>query len=365
MSVETRAIANPATGPGAPLRSRGGPIVHRLLVTIGPIIIALLIAGGILLVIGVNPVEYYGYVIQRGLLSPTGVQQTLTRMAPLLFIAAGLIVAFRAGIWNLGVDGQFLLGAVTAAASAPVLVTIMPNWLALTIAFFLAFIVAMIWSLVPALLKAYHGVNEIITTLMMTFLGVSLANVLVKLVFLDPGTTVPQTRTLPVEDRLFRLFDTTISSGLLLGLIAIIAVHIMMTRTAFGLKLRVVGANPRAAIHAGLGVTGLTIAVFAISAALAGLAGAVDILGVQGNVRADWNPAFGLLVIPMVFLARLNGFAAIGFVLLLSVLSIGGESAARRIGVPSTFTLVLIAIVLIVLAIAEYADHRYQNARRS
>jgi simple sugar transport system permease protein len=329
------------------------------------VLIALALAGLLLAALGVNPFEYYGYVVERGLLSPTGVQQTLTRMAPLLFLAAGLIVAFRAGVWNLGVDGQFLLGAVTAAASAPWLVTIMPVWLATIVVFVLAALVAMLWSLVPALLKAYQGVNEIITTLMMTFLGTSLANVLVKLIFLDPATTVPQTRTLPVEDRLPRMFDTTISIGLLLGLVAIVAVHLMMTRTDFGLKLRIVGANPLAAVHAGLGVPSLTVAVFAISAGLAGLAGAVDIVGVQGNVRADWNPGYGLAVIPMVFLARFNGFAAILYVLLLSVLSIGGESAARRLGVPNHFTLVLVATVLIVLAIAEWLDHRFQQARRA
>jgi simple sugar transport system permease protein len=218
------------------------------------------------------------------------------------------------------------------------------------------------WSLVPALLRAYRGVNEIITTLMMSFLGVSLANVLVKLLFLDPSTTVPQTRTLPVDERLPRLVDTTISSGLLLGLVAILGVHLLMTRTAFGLRLRVVGANPRAAIHAGLPVPLLTVAVFALSGGLAGLAGAVEILGVQGNVRADWNPAYGLLVIPLVFLARLHGGAAIAFVFLFSVLSIGGESAARRMGVPHFFTLVVVAITLIVLALAEWLDHRRRAA---
>ena len=363
MSVDTASEtgALPTSSPRVPR----GAALRRLALAVGPVLIALVVAGLLLLALGVDPLAYYGFVVERGLLSPSGVQQTLTRMAPLLFIAAGLIVAFRAGIWNLGVDGQFLLGAVTAAASAPALVTVMPVWLATIAVFALAALVAMAWSLAPALLKAYQGVNEIITTLMMTFLGTSLANVLVKLVFLDPGTTVPQTRTLPVEDRLPRLFDTTISSGLLLGLIAIVAVHILMTRTSFGLKLRVVGANPRAAIHAGLPVPKLTVAVFALSAGLAGLAGAADIVGVQGNVRADWNPAYGLTVIPMVFLARFNGFATIIYVMLLSILSIGGESAARRLGVPNHFTLVLVATVLIVLAIAEYLDHRFQQARRT
>ncbi len=338
-------------------------IVERISLALGPIAVALLLAGIILIAAGVNPVSYYAYVLQRGLFSWIGLQQTMTRMAPLLFIAASLIVAFRAGIWNLGTDGQFLLGAVTAAAAAPLLVTVIPVWLAVLLSMVLATAVAMLWSLLPALLRAYQGVNEIITTLMMTFLGISFANVLVKLVFLDPATTVPQTRTLAVEDRLPRLFDTTITSGVLMGLAVVIAVHLMMTRTAFGLRLRVVGANPRAAQHAGLNVPALTVSVFAISAGLAGLAGAIDILGVYGNVRADWNPAYGMAVIPVVFLARMNGFAAIAFVFLFSILSIGGESAARRLGVPQDFTLVFVAITLIVLALAEYIAQRRAAVR--
>lgn len=340
-------------------------IIERISMALGPIAVALLFAGIILIIAGVNPVSYYAYVLQRGLFSWIGLQQTLTRMAPLLFIAASLIVAFRAGIWNLGTDGQFLLGAVTAAAAAPLLVTVIPVWLAVLLSMVLATAVAMLWSLLPALLRAYQGVNEIITTLMMTFLGISFANVLVKLVFLDPATTVPQTRTLAVENRLPRLFDTTITSGVIMGIVAVVAVHLMMTRTAFGLKLRVVGANPRAALHAGLNVPTLTISVFALSAGLAGLAGAVDILGVYGNVRADWNPAYGMAVIPVVFLSRMNGFAAIAFVFLFSVLSIGGESAARRLGVPQDFTLVFVAITLIVLALAEYIAQRRTAVREA
>lgn len=338
-------------------------MLQRILLMAGPILAALVIAGAILAAAGVDPLAYYGYVVQKGLFSAVGLQQTLTRMAPLLFIAAGLIIAFRAGIWNLGTDGQFLLGAVTAAASAPWLVTFLPVSLAVIVSFLLSAGVAVLWSLLPALLRAYQGVNEIITTLMMTFLGTSLANVLVKLVFLDPKTTVPQTRTLPVEDRLPRMFGTTVSSGLILGIIAVIAVHIMMTRTSFGLRLRMVGASPRAAVHAGLGVPALTVAVFALSAGLAGLAGAIDIIGVHGNVRADWNPAYGMAVIPVVFLARMNGFATIAFVFLFSILSIGGESAARRLGVPQDFTLVFVAITLIVLALAEYYTQHFSKMR--
>ena len=163
----------------------------------------------------------------------------------MLLIAAGLIVAFRAGIWNLGGDGQFLLAAVITAALGPALITVLPRGATLVICMIASMAVGAIWSLVPAILKARYGVNEIITSLMMSFLGTSFANVLVKLFFWDPGTTVPQTRDLPVDDRLPRIFDTTIHSGLIIAVVVVILVHLMMTRTSFGLKLQVVGANPR------------------------------------------------------------------------------------------------------------------------
>ncbi|MEM8855398.1 MAG: ABC transporter permease, partial [Pseudomonadota bacterium] len=263
-------------------RGLGASLTRLALVTILPIIVALLLSAAVLAALGVDPIDYYAFVLRRGLTSWLGLQATLTRMAPLLCLAASLIVAFRAGLWNLGIDGQFLLGAVFVGAAAQPLATVLPVPAVLLICAAIALAAGAVWSLLPALLKAYQGVNEIITTLMMTFLGVSLANALVKLVFLDPETTVPQTRTLPVADRLPRLFDTTISSGLLWALAAVLLTHFVMTRTAFGLRLRTVGANPHAAAHAGLPVALLTVAVFAISAGFAGLAGASEILGVNG-----------------------------------------------------------------------------------
>lgn len=344
------------------LRQKLNALSEVLMMSLGPVVAAFILSGIILVILNVNPFSYYGYVFGRGLLSPTGVQATLTRMGPLLLIAASLIVAFRAGIWNLGGDAQFLIGAVFCAAATPLMAPYLPVWISLLIGMLISLFFGALWALVPAFLRAYQGLNEIITTLMMNFLGISFASVLVKLVFLDPSTTVPQTRTLPVDDRLPPLFGTTISSGLIIGLVAIILVHFMMTRTAFGLRLRVVGGNPSAAIHAGLAVPLLTVAVFAISGGLAGLSGGVAILGQYGNVRADWNPAYSLAVVPLVFLARFNGFASIGFVGLFSILSIGAESAARRTGVPNYFTLVTVAILLVMLAIAEYYGAKRQKA---
>jgi simple sugar transport system permease protein len=257
-----------------------------------------------------------------------------------------------------------MLAAVMVAASGPALMAALPHGLALALLFVLAAGVGAAWALIPALLRAYHGVNEIITTLMMTFIGTGLSALLVKTVFNDPSTTVPQTVVLPVEDRLPRLFGTHIHSGVLLGLALILVIHVVMTRTAFGLKAQVIGHNPRAALHVGLNVPGLTVAVFALSAGLAGLAGGTEVLGVFGLVQNEWNPAYGLLIVPLVFLARFHGVATIAFVAFFAMLSIGGESASRKADLPNFFLLVIVALLLIFMALAEYLDARWRQARR-
>ncbi len=337
-----------------PLRHRFGSAAAVLL----PVVLAVVAGAILLLALGKDPLAYYGYVIRRGLLSPTGLEASLTRTAPLLLIAAGLIVAFRSGLWNLGVDGQLLLAAVCTAALAPELAAAMPPLLAVVVCFVVAIAIGALWSLVPAFLKAQFGVNEIISTLMMSFLGVSLANVLVKIPFNDPATTVPQTATLAVEDRLARLGDTTVHWGVVLAVVTVLAVHYAMTRTALGLRLQIVGASMKTAVHSGLRVKALIFTAFAISAGLAGLAGAVDVLGVHGTIRADWNPAYGIVVIPLVFLARFNGHAVIAFVFVFAVLVIGGESAARRLDVPTYFVLVLVGLLMLFFTITEHVDNR-------
>lgn len=333
-------------------------IVRRLLQALLPLLLALACGALLLLLLERDPVSFYATIVERGLFSRLGLQESLTRSAPLLLLAAGLIVAFRAGLWNLGVDGQFLLAAVITAALAPGLAATLPPWLALPLAMLTAFVVAALWAALPAFLKARYGVNEIITTLMMTFLGISLANLLIKLPFNDPTTTSPQTLTLATADRLPRLLGSTVHLGLVIALLALLLVHWVMTRTALGLRLRILGANTMTARHVGLPVTGLTFLAFGLSAGLAGLAGAVEILGVWGTVRADWNPAYGLLVIPLVFLARFHGVAVVFFVFVFAVLSIGGETAARRADLPNYFLLVLVALILVFLALTEWLSAR-------
>lgn len=355
------AITPERTEPRAPAAggSRRAGIADALIRSVGPVVLALLAGAVVLAALGRNPATFYGDILEGGLTDWTGLQDSIIRMAPLLLIATGLVVVFRANIWNLGIDGQFLLAAVIVSGVGPELAQSLPRWLDLILLWLLAGAVGAVWTIVPAFLRARYQVNEIITTLMMTFIGISVANLFIKGPFRDFETTnVPQTSVLPVEERLPDIPGTRIHIGILVAVVAAIVVQYAMTRTSFGLRLNVLGQNPRAASHFGLNVTRLIMVSFAVSGMLIGFAGAAEILGVWGYVRADWNPAFGLTVVPLVFLARLNALAVIPFVGLLAVLSIGGDLAARRADLPNDFLLVLVGLILLFMAITEVLGRR-------
>jgi general nucleoside transport system permease protein len=334
--------------------ARGIDLLVRSLV---PVILAL-VAGGILLVIlGRDPLGFYSDIWHGGIQQGSW-QDSAMRMAPLLLIAVGLTFVFRANIWNLGYDGQFLLAAAVLSGFGPSLVTHLPLWLAMTILFLVAAAVGGAWTIVPAGLKAVYETNEIITTLMMSFIGVGVANILVKGPFQDPSVNIPQTKVLPLDKMLPAIPGTRIHVGVLVALAAAIVAYYVLTRTSFGLRVQVVGANPRAARHVGVQVRKLIVSSFLVSGALIGAAAAADILGVWGYARANWNPAYGDTVIPFVFLARLNPLGVIPFIAFFAVLSTGGDLAAQNANLPTDFLLVLVALILIFMTLIEFIGRR-------
>jgi len=344
-----------------------GRVADVLLRSILPLVLALGTGAIVLAAIGVDPIQYYKDIWSGGV-EFAAWQDTAMRVAPLLLIAVGLIVVFKAGIWNLGMDGQFLLAAAVIAGIGPTLEHHLPNAINLIVLFLIAGAVGAVWTIPPALLKAHYGLNEIITTLMMSFIGINLAGILVKGTFQDPTTTTPQTRALdfsallpsiPGTDSVSRRWPG-IHIGLLVALAAAVIVWFLISRTSFGLRLSVLGASVRSARHMGLDVSRLIVVSFLLSGMFVGFAAATEILGVKGYVRADWNPAFGLWVVPLVFLARLNALAVIPYVVLLSLASIGGDFAAQNAGLTSKFTLLLVGLTLLFMALTEWIVRRVE-----
>ena len=336
-----------------------------LLRSILPLVLALGTGAIVLAAIGVDPIQYYQDVWSGGVQFAAW-QDTAMRVAPLLLIAIGLIVVFKAGIWNLGMDGQFLLAAAVIAGIGPRLEQHLPNTVNLVLLFLIAGAVGATWTIVPAVLKARYELNEIITTLMMSFIGIGLAGILVKGTFQDPSTTTPQTRAFDFDALLASIPGTEsitrrwpgIHIGLLVALAAAVVVWFLMSRTSFGLRLGVLGASARSARHMGLDVPRLIVASFLLSGMFVGFAAATEILGVKGYVRADWNPAFGLWVVPLVFLARLHALGVIPYVVLLSLASIGGDYAAQNAGLTPRFTLLLVGLTLLFMALTEWLGRR-------
>jgi len=325
--------------------------------SVAPVVLALVAGGVLLLALGRNPLTFYGNIWTGGVADGAW-QDSAIRMAPFLLIAAGLTLIFRANIWNLGYNGQFLLAAALVSGAAPHLVLDVPLWFAFTLLFLIAGATGAAWTVVPAVLKARYGTNEIITTLMMSFIGIDLASILIKGPFHDPTTPLPQTAVVPLDKMLPNIPGTRIHIGLLVAFAAILVVHYLLTRTSWGLRLQIMGANPRAARHFGINLPRLIVVAFLASGFLVGLAACADIMGLWGYIRTGWDPAYGDTIIPFVFLARLNALAVVPFVAFFSVLSTGGDLAAQQANLPTDFLYVLVGLILLFMTVIEYLGRR-------
>lgn len=330
------------------------PATSSLLAVIGAAL-----AGAVLLVLtGHDPVEVYRLIIERGLLNGDGLTASIQRAAPLLIIAAGLLVCLRAGIWNIGIDGQVVVGAVACGIVAGELAGSAPRALLLVIGMIAGGLAGALWTVTPAVLVTRYGLNEIITTVMMNYLAFNLVSWLVKGPFADPEIVTPQTRPVPVGDRLPDIPGTNVHLGLAIGLIATAGAWFLFRSTVPGTMLDVLGRNRRAAHHAGFPVNQLIFRAFLVSGTMAGLAGAIDILGVFGSFKAGYSPGYGFTAFALAYLARLRALPVPLFALFLSALLIGGQSMSRRADVPAEFIAVLEGLMLIFFAMAVWLETR-------
>jgi simple sugar transport system permease protein len=322
------------------------------------ILLSLISGAIILLIIGKDPVLYFRLMFARGLGTSLGIFEAIIKMAPLLIISAGLLPCFSAGLWNIGAEGQFLIGAMLTGWAAPFLSGALPFPIYLVAVLLLGIAGGMAWILIPAMLKARSDINEIITTLMMSWVAINLVAWLVKGPINDLSTVPAQTTLIPLAYRMPQIPFTRIHIGWIIGLISLLSMHWMIRRTTLGYQLRVLLANKKAARHVGMSVPGLTIYGLLISGGFAGLAGASDVLAIKGLFQSSWNPHYGMTAIPLVFLARLNGWAVIPLAFFFSFLAVGGEFVARDLGVPAFFVHVLEGMTLLFFAASEYLEKR-------
>jgi general nucleoside transport system permease protein len=288
---------------------------------------------------------------------------TLVRATPLLFAGLAVIVAFRAGILNIGAEGQLLMGAVAATA----VTTVMPpslGMLATLLALCAGVIAGGAWASIAAVLRDRFAVLEVISTIMLNVIAMHVTGLLIRGPLQEPTGTFPQSAMIDAAVRLPRLAaGTRLHAGTLLALLCAVGMAWYLRATASGFRLRMTGANTQAARSAGrINVGRVMLTAFIASGALAGLGGAVQVLGVTFALFENLSPGYGYTAIAVALLARLSPGAAIGAAFVFGGLEAGAAAMQRDAGVPAGLVSVVEAAVILVLLASEWIGGRVSLA---
>jgi len=314
--------------PGLARRAAGLAVIGTVALVV---LSGLLVAGGFAVSTSLGALWHGAFGSADAVLSAT-----LVRTIPLLLIGTGMVVALRAGVINLGGDGQLMAGAVAATALG-LSMEHATGFSAIVLALTAACAAGAAWTLIPAWLKARFGTMEVVSTIMMNFLAVFAVSYLVRGPLQEPTRLYPQSSSIPIQNQLPLLLEgSRLHAGILLALIAAVSAWLVLEHTAAGFRLRAAGSNPNAAELAGrIDVRRVQRAAFLTSGALAGLAGGVEVLGVTYALYENLSPGYGYSAIAVALLARLGPLRAVGSALLLGALSAGANAMQRDAGIPA------------------------------
>lgn len=308
----------------------------------------------LLIVGGYDPFEAAGAALGGAFGSADAfLSVTLVRSIPLMLTGLAVAFAFRAGVWNIGAEGQLLAGAI-AAAWVGLVGRALPAWLLLPMLLALAAFAGALWALVPALMKVRLGVGEVITTLLMSFVAIELTAFVVRGPLQEPRGVFPQTEAIAAGARLPALVPgTRLHLGVVLAVVAAVAVAWLFRQTKLGFRMRAVGASPEAARMAGKIDTGpVTLVAFLGSGALAGLAGGVQVAGVTYALYEGYSPGWGYTAIAVALLAALDPLWVLATALLFGALEAGAAAMQRDAGIPAVWAVAVQALlILAVLAL--------------
>lgn len=346
------------TAAAARLAERAGLTRLGSVVTLAPALIPLAIAvtfvvtAVFVVIAGADPVEAYYRFLVEPLTASFSFLEVLVSATPILFTGAAVAIAFRAGYYNIGAEGQLLAGAI-AAAGLGMVVGPLPSplaWLVLGVGGALA---GAGWALVPALLRVRFRIDEVVTTLLLNPVALLLVNALLNGPWRDPVTGFPESPRIAAAAEFPALLERSrLHLGFLLALAIVAASWFVLTRTAAGLRLRAVGSSPRAAAFAGIPVERTLLGAALASGAIAGLAGVSEVAGIQDRLTGGLSPGFGYTGIVV---ATLGGLTMPGVLLaafLLGDIRVGASSAGRALGIPSQLGEIVQATLLLVTVAA-------------
>jgi simple sugar transport system permease protein len=336
-----------------PLPILGGLILSGLRPVIA-ILLALLVSAFLILAYGKNPLEAYAALLAGSVGSLPAIANTLVRTAPLLLGGLGVAFAFQAGLLNVGIEGQLYIGAA-AATTIGLIPLPVPPVIHLALAVVAGFLGGALWGLIPAYLRAYRGVSEIVTTLMLNYVGIYVVSYLVH----EPAPLAEKDTFFPMSPLILPgahlpilIPGTSLHSGIILGLVLVAVTYFLLRYTPFGFKVRMTGQNPEAARYAGINVTRTLMLVLLISAGFGGLAGTGEVLGLKLRLFDFFSTGLGYDAIGVALLANGNPIGVLFSALFFGALRAGANMMQITVGIDTPIAEVIQALaVLFVIAI--------------
>jgi ABC-type uncharacterized transport system permease subunit len=337
------------------IRSRYAIPVAAIVLVLGLMSLAMLIAG-------TSPIDGFGALIAGSLGGRNEIGETLVATSALLFPALGICLAFRGGLFNIGAEGQLLMGAMIAGVVGAWLHV--PGPIGIALLLLLGAIGGGIWGGIAGFMKARFGANEIISTLMLNFVAASVALTVVSGPLRGPLATGAETAWLdPMYWLPTLLSDTRLSIGLLIALIVAVALWYVLNKTVFGYDLRASGDAPEAARRSGINIPRLTWITLAISGAISGVGGATIVTGELHRFNTQLSPGYGFTAIAVALVGDLKPLwvcvAALGF----GILESGGLAMQASAQVPKDTIHVIEGLIILVLAARRYVATRIEGAQ--
>ena len=329
---------------------------YPVVVSIGAIIFALILGGILISLAGGDPIRSYQHIAKASFGDIGVLSDTLVKATPIMLTALACAVAFRMKLWNIGAEGQFIMGAYAASAIvlAPVLPADTPQWIFITVMMIAGMAGGAFWGFIPGYLKAKLNVNEIITTLMMNYIAVAWINFWIFGVWSEGGFQMspkfPQTAWLP------RLLDyaksvpvlrgLTTHGGILIAIGVAIILWVVLNRSRWGYEIRLIGDNPHAARYAGINIQKNIIYVMMLSGAIAGLGGMSEVTGVVHRLQTSPLAAgYGFTGIIVAWLSKLNPLVIIPVSILFGALILAGREIQPS-GVPKMIQgIILVSLI--------------------
>jgi len=356
------------------LRLESRPQPSQAMALVSPLIalgLTAVMAAALFLALGKDPVQGLAVFFFEPLNGMRAVSEVLLKATPLITIALGLAVCYRSNVWNIGAEGQVLLGALAGGGVALWLTTqgiVLPKAVAVPLVLAGGVLGGMAWAAITALLRDRFNASEILVSLMLVYVAQQLVNFLVFGPWKDPaGFNFPQTKTFDASTWLPPLLSNTrLHVGIALALAAAAAIWVFMFRTYRGFQLQVGGLAPAAARYAGFSASTSLWTALMVSGGLAGLAGAMEAAGPLRQLTPHISTGLGFTAIIVCFVGRLHPLGIVLASVLLSMMLIGGELGQSRLGLPNALTGVFQGLLLILLLACDTLIHyRLRLARRS